>query len=318
MEIFIGVDGGGTKTEATAIFGNGDILSRYAGGPTNPYIVTLDTALEELHYIVDQIIAPLTNKSYICSSICLGMSGISSVKERLQVQQSLQSYFNTRQLRIPIYMRSEAEISLMAAMERQHGMLVISGTGSNTYGITKSGDIHRVGGWGHILGDEGSGYRIGLQTLQTVIKSHEGIIPPTLLTKLILAAYPVQVIPDLKSFIYQPSITKQHIASFARCCIEAAEAGDSAAIHIMEQQATELANTTDALIKQHPEFPMGEVVCVGSIFKHSRVFRDQYRRTMTSRYPSLQFPDRNSERTPSHGAALLACKLFTDGVSDSL
>ena len=55
-----------------------------------------------------------------------------------------------------IYMRSEAEISLMAVLERQYGILAISGTGSNTYAITKSGDIHRVGGWGHLLGDEGA------------------------------------------------------------------------------------------------------------------------------------------------------------------
>ena len=61
------------------------------------------------------------------------------------------------------------------------------GNRSNTYAITKSGDIHRVGGWGHLLGDEGSGYQIGLQTLKTVIKSHEGILPPTIMSDLIVA-----------------------------------------------------------------------------------------------------------------------------------
>lgn len=318
MEIFIGVDGGGTKTEATAINSAGEVLSRYTGGSTNPYIVTFNKAMEELRTVLDGLLAPLFDKSLLFTSICLGMSGVSSAEERSQVQSFLHSYLQQRQLSMHIYMRSEAEISLMAVLERQYGILAISGTGSNTYAITKSGDIHRVGGWGHLLGDEGSGYQIGLQTLKTVIKSHEGILPPTIMSSLIVAAYPLQHITDLKSYIYQPAITKQDIASFARCCIEAAEAGDEAADRILRQQAAELADTTSALIRQQAEFAESELVRIGSIFKHSPLFRETYAGILLSRYPRLQFPEGNRERTPAHGAALLACKLFTDGVSDLL
>ncbi|OIB03287.1 N-acetylglucosamine kinase [Paenibacillus sp. LC231] len=318
MEIFIGVDGGGTKTEATAINSAGEVLSRYTGGSTNPYIVTFNKAMEELRTVLDGLLAPLFDKSLLLTSICLGMSGVSSAEERSQVQSFLHSYLQQRQLSMHIYMRSEAEISLMAVLERQYGILAISGTGSNTYAITKSGDIHRVGGWGHLLGDEGSGYQIGLQTLKTVIKSHEGILPPTIMSSLIVAAYPLQHITDLKSYIYQPAITKQDIASFARCCIEAAEAGDEAADRILRQQAAELADTTSALIRQQAEFAESELVRIGSIFKHSPLFRETYAGILLSRYPRLRFPEGNRERTPAHGAALLACKLFTDGVSDLL
>lgn len=318
MEIFIGVDGGGTKTEATAINSAGEVLSRYTGGSTNPYIVTFNKAMEELRTVLDGLLAPLFDESLLFTSICLGMSGVSSAEERRQVQSFLHSYFQQRQLSMHIYMRSEAEISLMAVLERQYGILAISGTGSNTYAITKSGDIHRVGGWGHLLGDEGSGYQIGLQTLKTVIKSHEGILPPTIMSSLIVAAYPLQHITDLKSYIYQPAITKQDIASFARCCIEAAEAGDEAADRIIRQQAAELADTTSALIRQQAEFAESELVRIGSIFKHSPLFRETYAGILLSRYPRLRFPEGNRERSPAHGAALLACKLFTDGVSDLL
>ncbi|MHA2856556.1 BadF/BadG/BcrA/BcrD ATPase family protein [Paenibacillus lautus] len=318
MEIFIGVDGGGTKTEATAINSAGEVLSRFTGGSTNPYIVTFDKAMEELQTVLDELLSPFFNKSFLLTSICLGMSGISSVEERQRVQSHLRSYFRQRQLSLRIYMRSEAEISLMAVLGRQHGILAISGTGSNTYGITQSGDIHRVGGWGHLLGDEGSGYQIGLQTLKSVIKSHEGITPPTLMSSLIVAAYPIRHITDLKSYIYQPAITKQDIASFARCCIEAADAGDETALRIIRQQAEELADTTCALIRQNAEFAESELVGIGSIFKHSRWFRETYTRLMLTRYPLLRFPEGNRERTPAQGGALLACKLFTDGVSDLL
>lgn len=318
MEIFIGVDGGGTKTEATAIRSSGEVLSRFTGGSTNPYIVTFDKAMEELQVVLDGLLAFIIDKSFSITSICLGMSGVSSVEECRRVQARLLSYFQQRQRSVHIYMRSEAEISLMAVLERQYGILAISGTGSNTYGITKSGDIHRVGGWGHLLGDEGSGYQIGLQALKSVIKSHEGITPPTIMSSLMIAAHPLQHITDLKSYIYQPAITKQHIASFARCCIEAADAGDEAAIRIIRQQAEELADTTSALIRQQAEFAESDLVWIGSIFKHSPLFRKTYCSSLLSRYPQLRFPEGNRERTPAHGAALLACKLFTDGVSDLL
>lgn len=314
MELFIGVDGGGTKTEATAICRNGEIWSRYTGGSTNPYSVTMDTALTELLRVLDELLKPLADRMFNLTAICLGMSGISSVDERQLVQTRLDAYFQKRQLSVRIYMRSEAEISLMAALKRQYGLLAISGTGSNTYGITKSGHIYRVGGWGHLLGDEGSGYQIGLQTLKSVIKSHEGVEPPTVMSSLIIAAYPIEHIADLKTYIYQPAITKHDIASFARCCIEAAEAGDEAASRIISQQAEELAVTTSTLIRQHAEFAASELVRIGSIFKHSRLFRETYSELLLTRYPKLRFPEGNHERTPAEGAALLACKLYTDGV----
>ncbi|ANY74298.1 N-acetylglucosamine kinase [Paenibacillus ihbetae] len=313
MEIFIGVDGGGTKTEAAAINASGQVISRFTGGSTNPYIVTFDGAMKELQAVIEGLMEPFNLSSASCSSICLGMSGVSSDEERQRVRQYLESHFLERQLSPHIYMRSEAEISLMAVLERQYGILIISGTGSNTYGITKSGSIHRVGGWGHILGDEGSGYQIGLQTLKSVIKSHERILPPTRMSSLILKTYPLSHIADLKSYIYQPAITKQNIASFARCCIEAAEAGDHVALDILRSQADELAETTSALIMQHHEFATSDVVCIGSIFKHSRVFREAYRAAIRERYPRLQFPEAAHDRTPAHGAAMLAYRLFQDG-----
>lgn len=61
----------------------------------------------------------------------------------------------------------------MAATGQKHGIIVISGTGAIVYGITQQGERHRIGGWGHILGDPGSGYEIGLHTLQTVMKSYD-------------------------------------------------------------------------------------------------------------------------------------------------
>ncbi|WP_054957522.1 BadF/BadG/BcrA/BcrD ATPase family protein [Paenibacillus dakarensis] len=312
MELYLGVDGGGTKTEAVAINEQGKPLSRYLGSSTNPYVVTFEGAMQELTNVLDQLTAPLSSSltEFTMKGICLGMSGVSSAQEKEQVISFLHTYQEQRGLSYPITIRTEAEISLMASLDREYGILVISGTGSNTYGITRDGQLYRVGGWGHILGDEGSGYQIGLLSLKTVIKSLEGILPPTVMTQLITQAYNFEHISELKAYVYRSSIGRTDIAAFARYCVEAAKSGDSLAQGILQNQARELAETTTTLIGKNPDLEQTVAVCAGSIFKHSDMFRDTFREALLSRFPRLSFAQGREDLFPADGAALLARKLF--------
>lgn len=316
MELFLGVDGGGTKTEAVAIDSQGKVLTRYSGSSTNPYVVTFDGAMQELSIVLDHVLDPLSLSlpEAEIKGICLGMSGVSTSEEKDNVISFLRSYQQKHHFSFPITITTEAEISLMASLEREYGILVISGTGSNTYGITKKGERYRVGGWGHILGDEGSGYQIGLLTLKTVIKSLEGMLPDTLMTQRITDAYNFGHISELKSYVYQSSIGRNDIAAFARYCVEAAKDGDHLAQGILNNQAVELADTTTALIGRDPELEESEVVCTGSIFKHSDIFREAFRKALLSRFPGLSFMEGFNDLTPANGAALLARKLYSEQV----
>ncbi|NMO97938.1 BadF/BadG/BcrA/BcrD ATPase family protein [Paenibacillus lemnae] len=310
MNIYIGMDGGGTKTEMVAVDEHGEVVSRYAGKSTNPYVVTFQGAMEELARVLDELLPPLQVTDLLCKGACFGMSGISSEAEQQQVQDFMREYQQQRNLSFPLTLTTEAEISLMAALEQDYGVLVISGTGSNTYGITNSGQRFRAGGWGHILGDEGSGYQIGLLTLKSIIKSHEGILPPTIMTERIKEHYHFQSMLDLKAYIYQPSIQKSDVASFARFCIEAARDGDETAIAIIMQQAAEIADTAAALITRHPELSQTDVVCTGSVFKYSELFNETFKHLLLERYPQITFPKALNDYTAGHGAALLARKMY--------
>ncbi len=314
MDIFLGVDGGGTKTEAAAIDSHGNVLSRYLGSSTNPYVVTFEGAMQELSSVLDHVAKPLflSYPDAFIKGICLGMSGISTPEEKNNVISFLRSYQQKHHFSFPISIKTEAEISLMASLEREYGILVISGTGSNTYGITKKGKHYRVGGWGHILGDEGSGYQIGLLTLKTVIKSLEGMLPATSMTERIIDAYSFKHISELKAYVYQSTIGRNDIAAFARHCIEASKDGDELAQGILQAQAIELADTTTVLIGRDPELEAAEVVCTGSIFKHSSIFRHAFREALVNRFPALSFMDEENDLTPADGAALLARKLFSE------
>lgn len=310
MEMFIGIDGGGTKTEAAAVDGDFRLLASCRGGSTNPYAVTFEDAVSELESLLDRILSMPELEYYTCKGICLGMSGISTIKEKESVSSFIQEYQLRRGLSFPIAMKSEAEISLMAALEREDGILIISGTGSIAFGRTPDGQLFRAGGWGHLLGDEGSGYQIGLQALKAVMKSYDGVLPGTLLTGLIIESLQMSSVSDLKGYIYQPSIGKPEIAGFARQCIEAADAGDEAACSILSEEARELSSTAAALIRQHPQLERSEVVLTGSVFAHSRLFRDTFRDDLLGRYPSLSFHAEPSGHTPAAGAALLARNLY--------
>ena len=143
------------------------------------------------------------------------MSGVSSAEERSQVQSFLHSYLQRWRL--------DAYLHALGSRNFINGR-----TGTAVWNPCDLGNRIQYLRYNQIgrhsprrwLGTSSwrrrRGYQIGLQTLKTVIKSHEGILPPTIMSDLIVATYPLQHITDLKSYIYQPAITKQDIASFAR------------------------------------------------------------------------------------------------------
>ncbi|MBP1993146.1 N-acetylglucosamine kinase [Paenibacillus eucommiae] len=244
----------------------------------------------------------------LCQGICLGLAGITLEQEKLLVQQHIRQYYAIRGVHaLPVRVTNDAEIALMAGLGDNKGIIAIAGTGAIVYGITPAGHTYRAGGWGHILGDKGSGYEIGLQALQTVMFSYDGVRPPTALTELILDKYGLSSPLELRTYIYQSHIQKKHIAEFAELCIQASEAGDPAAQGIITNEATELAGLTAAIYAKDEWFVNSPVAVTGSIFKYSRLFRDTYKEQLGSVWtqPNVTL----SEQKPSYGAAMLAMRV---------
>ncbi len=301
MDVVIGIDGGGTKTEIVVIEQDGTPVFHFTGGATNPHSVTFPVAQNNLAAIMEDAIRQCANLGAAIQSVALGLAGVATDEERQKFYHLIQKLTVNEQPLIVV--TNDAEIALMAVMQERYGVVVISGTGSIVFGITPSGTLHRAGGWGHLLGDQGSGYDIGLQTLQAVMKSHDGLLPPTELTSLIIKKYKLSSIVDLRAYIYQPQIKKQDIAAFAAICIAAAEQGDVVATEIIQHAASELASLTKRLITRDNEFASPAIGVTGSIFKHSALFRDLFSQLINdSTSISIQY----SDNSPAYGAALLA------------
>lgn len=310
MRVYAGIDGGGTNTDAALISDTGDIVAQVSGGPSNPYSVSPEQAVPELERVLDQLFGANHELLTKCDGICLGMSGIDKMQERHMISDVVVQYmkrrlpdaFNT----CPVWIVTEGETALMASLGSTRGVLCISGTGSIIYGFTSEGTRYRAGGWGHLLGDEGSGYRIGQRALQSVMQSHDGILPPTRLTALLLQELGLKEPTELKDRVYRIGWGKKETASLARLAIAAAEAGDPVASDLVTDEARQLAETARALIARDPEFPAAPVVLSGSLFRHSALYREAFMQQLSRYYEGLEYVQTEHAPPPAIGAARLA------------
>lgn len=143
MRVYVGVDGGGTNTDAAIISETGEILARLSGGPTNPHSVSTEQAISELQRVLEQLFNLISDLSTSCEGICLGMSGVDTIQERQLIAKTVNNYMKSRNRQssegCPVWVVSEGEIALMASLGHTHGVLCISGTGSIVYGFTREG-----------------------------------------------------------------------------------------------------------------------------------------------------------------------------------
>ncbi|KFN02812.1 ATPase [Bacillus clarus] len=232
MKYMIGVDGGGTKTEAIAFDQNGKELARSKSHFGN-VLIDYEKALAHIMEAIDQCQKNFYKEHCVC--ICLGLAGISGVDKN-----ELKSRFVKRYgTQIEIY--DDAMIAHAAGLKGKDGILTIAGTG--TVCIGKKGEVYEYsGGWGHILGDEGSGYWIALQALKKMALQFDQGVSPCLLSQSIQKQFHIFTPSHIKSLVYTSS--KDTVASIAPFVIKEARNGNDDALEIMMRAGKELARIT--------------------------------------------------------------------------
>src|SRR5581483_5378036 len=122
------------------------------------------------------------------------------------------------------------------------GVALVAGTGSMAFARAPDGRTARAGGWGYLLGDEGSGYALALAALRAVVRDADGRGPATRLTSRLLAHFGAVLAQDLVRLVYGGGVDRAALAAVAPYVLEAAAAGDEVAAEIMAGQAEELAD----------------------------------------------------------------------------
>jgi len=180
------------------------------------------------------------------------------------------------------------------------GIAVISGTGSNTFGVNARGEAWRCGGWGHILGDEGSGFMIALDAIKAAIAYRDGRGGWSAVIPRMMSFYELGKIEDIMPVIYR-EFDKAHIAAFAQQVAEAARDGDELAAGIFRRAAAGLATQIEVIHRVLGFGGPAEVTLIGSAFQAGEVFTGPLRERLR---PVTGGADFSAPRLPAVGGAL--------------
>jgi N-acetylglucosamine kinase-like BadF-type ATPase len=194
-----------------------------------------------------------------------------------------------------------------AATGGQPGVGAISGTGSNVFGVGPGGRSWRAGGWGHVLGDEGSGYWLAASSLRAALADRDRSGPRTALSDAAVSFFGVRSVEALAPLVYSKPLTKGQIAAFAVETARLAHAGDAVACALYERAARELGAQVLAVIEQTGlagEFPVG---LIGSAFKAGAVFVQPLTDVLRAAAPRVQVAP--VRMAPVGGCLLLAARL---------
>jgi N-acetylglucosamine kinase-like BadF-type ATPase len=233
VQYVMGIDAGGTKTVCLLADEKGSILAE-ARGPGANLQAAGELGVENvLHQVMEEA---LTAGDHLPSVIAIGMAGVDRENDLAVVRRIMRRIgFKARTIIV-----NDALIALLAGAGHEPGIVVLAGTGSIAYGRTLDGRATRAGGWGYVLGDEGSGYWIGRRALRAVVREADGRSPVTALTPRLLRHFGVTRAQGLVEIVYDRNLRPSEIAALAPHVQEAARESDVVAQGILADAADEL------------------------------------------------------------------------------
>lgn len=304
MKYYIGIDGGGTKTKCILTDENLNTLFENIGGPSNFLVIGAEKVSETiLDHITNCCFAKNITPDLI-AGIVLGTTGAGrksdvEILEKQILKDSKEKNIKINKLRI----ESDARIALEGAFSGKAGSILIAGTGSIMFGKDEEGVIHRIGGYGRYIGDEGSGYRIGRKGLNAVARAFDGRAKQTRISDLLQQEFSISSPEELITEVYRNNF---NIPSVAPIVFDAAESGDVTAQRILEDEANELLAHLSAM-KTKLNVSILKLSLIGSILTTPNYFSYLFNEMVVRKHNDIKIME--AEHSPEFGAVLMAKKL---------
>jgi glucosamine kinase len=242
--LVIGVDGGGTKTLAWVAGADAKPLGE-AKGPASAVIPGAERhSAEVIAQVVREALRSAEREHVRPRALCAGLAGVGREAQRNALLSALESM----DLADDVIVRADAAVAMDDAFGEGPGILLIAGTGSVAFGRGPAGAEGRVGGWGPVCGDEGSGAWIGRRALSVVTAAHDGREPETALTGALLTVAEVNDVDDLVP--WAALATPAQLATLAPVVAAVADAGDLRANAVLSLAAEELVLHVRALARR--------------------------------------------------------------------
>lgn len=302
----LGIDGGGTHTVALLAEGaTGEVLGRGTGGPSNIQAAGVEAALRELNAAVKSAFADARCERKPVAAACLGLAGI-DLSEGLDI---IRGWADVVSLAKKVSVANDATLLFAAGTPEGWGLAIICGTGTIAFTLDRNGKDGRAGGWGYLLGDEGSAWQVGLSGLRAACRSADRAGPPTKLLDAFLANLGTRDPRDFIPATYRGVWDRAAIAGLAPLVVETAQAGDDVAHKLVVHQVTELARTANAAVEGNNLPKLGLPVAVaGGLIVGSEFYRGLFVEALRGFgvHPGAVTP----VEVPALGAVALARKLL--------
>jgi N-acetylglucosamine kinase-like BadF-type ATPase len=294
----LGIDAGGTKTICYLADAQGTVIAEARRGGANLQAAGELEVEKVLHEVMDEV---LEGRGIVPAAICLGIAGV----DRPGDSQVVRGIMKRIGYQARVLVVNDALVALEAGAPGEPGVVVISGTGSIAYGRNARGEAARAGGWGYVLGDEGSGYWIGRAALRAVLRESDRRGPRTALSPLLLDHFGVSQAQGLIHEVYHTNLKPRAIGALAQCVQRAFSQGDQVAIGILRAAADELESSAVSVASRldlvGDPIPF---ILSGGIFKAVPWLEQELERRLPVTSPSSSV--RLLDREPAAGAVTLA------------
>jgi N-acetylglucosamine kinase-like BadF-type ATPase len=309
--LLIGIDGGATKTIAAALDLDSGQVTAAETGPSNPEAVGFEAATRAINTAIRAALQqfpvsrlppghlpPSASEKMEPDSVAAAVVAVAGVNIDADGARLLPG---VTALKSPVILAVNDVVAAWAAGAlAAPGIAAISGTGSNTFGVNARGKAWRCGGWGHILGDEGSGFMIALNAIKAALAYRDGRGQWSAVIPRMMDFYELDKIEDIMPVIYR-EFDKAHIAAFAQQVAEAARDGDELAAGIFRQAAADLATQIEVIHRVFEFDGPTEVTLIGNAFQAGEVFTGPLRERLQ---PVTGGADFSAPRLPPAGGSL--------------
>jgi N-acetylglucosamine kinase-like BadF-type ATPase len=306
--LYLGVDGGGTKTHIAIIAGEGELICEGYAGASNPLRVGVETAVSNIVAAINSACDAVNKNRGDIVSATLGLAGVRRADLKQIIHERVVERLGIKRVKV----LTDAEIALRGIGENKAGLVIIAGTGSVCIGQNAKGEKFSAGGWGPLAGDEGGAAGIALNALHKIAKASDGRGEPTSLSDAAVDYFRAGKLENLSVAIYAPQVDNARIAGFARFVGEAATEGDKVAVEILREAGIELGMAACAVIKnlnlQRTKVPIG---LVGSVFGSGNLVTDPLLQIVHRIAPKAYLLDKII--IPARSAAQMAYEMGGNG-----
>lgn len=312
MKLYLGVDGGGSKTTAALCDENGHILARGAGGASNYLAVGLEAATFSINRAISEALAGYEDQA---RTVCIGLAGVGRTEDLALIKSAL---IDANPSLAQAFITHDAHVAWAGATALRPGVVIISGTGSIAYGVGADGREHRCGGYGPIYSDEGSGYEMGRKAIVHSIRVTDGRGAPDELARSVCRQLGCETLGDLAHRAARNSFPRQDVALLTQSVSSAFVLGNDAAQRIVQEAALSLAELGCTVARHLDLPPSGDfpITLTGGAIASVAGLRDATTKQIRTTLPSAQV-DRG-RISPLGGALLLAMQSADVKVSEAV